>query len=107
MVIVVHVMLVWRVRYEWQLAEAVRNGYLGFGVFHAALAMIVASLFVARARARVLVFTAFAIVTLGALGAVSRYEVVAHYRIPVIFTAVVGAVALLRGSHRSRRLTAA
>ena len=42
LVIVAHVILVWSVRYEWQLSAAVRNGYVGFAVFHAALAMIVA-----------------------------------------------------------------
>lgn len=81
LVILLHVILVWTVRYEWRFSAAVRNGYGGFVAFHAALAMILASVGVKERRARVLVWTAFAIVSLGAIGAVFRYDVVAHYRV--------------------------
>jgi hypothetical protein len=94
-VIVVHVLLVW-VRYEWRVAEAIRNGYLGFLLFHGALALIVASMFLADRTARILVWAAFATVSVGAIGAVWRYEVVAVYRAPVLLTAVAGAVGLAR-----------
>ena len=106
-VIVLHVFLVWTVRYDWQLSAAVRNGYVGFVVFHGALAMIVASVFMADRNASRLVFTAFVVVTLGAIGAVFRYEVVALYRIPVILIAVIGAIGLARASRRNYQVTAA
>jgi hypothetical protein len=102
LVIVVHVILVW-VRYEGRFAEATRNGYLGFLVFHGALALIIASMFVVERRARVHVWAAFAIVSVGAVGAVSRYEVVAAYRAPVLLTAVAGAVGLARAYWLKRR----
>lgn len=95
-VVVVHVALVWVVRYDGQVSEATRNGYAGFVLFHAALAAIVASAFVAERIARPLVIGAFGIVTVGALGAVFRYDVVALYRIPVMLTAIGGGVGLLR-----------
>ncbi|HSJ62583.1 MAG TPA: hypothetical protein VK922_01635 [Gemmatimonadaceae bacterium] len=94
LVIVLHVLMVWAVRYDWRLGEATRNGVVGFLLFHGALALILASLFLREERARRLVWTAYAIVTLGALGAVFTYEVVAPYRIPVILLAIGGATAL-------------
>jgi hypothetical protein len=93
-VIVVHVLLVWTLRYDWQIAQATRNGYLGFVIFHAALMLIVTSLGVAERHARVLVWIAFGIVTPGALGAVFLYEVVAGYRVAVIAIAVAGLAGL-------------
>lgn len=102
-VILVHVVLVWMVRYEWRLAEATRNGPGGFLLFHGALAMIVASLLVAERHARILVWMAFAIVSAGAIGAVFRYDVVALYRAPVLVTASAGAVMLARACLRARR----
>lgn len=102
LVIVSHVVLVWMVRYDWQLASATRNGYVGFLVFHGALALIVASLFLRERSARVLVWAAFAVVSLGALGAVFRYDVVAIYRAPVMLAAAVGAGGLARACYLSR-----
>jgi hypothetical protein len=102
LVIVSHVAMVWTVRYDWQLASATRNGYVGFLVFHGALAAIIASLFLAERSARVFVWIAFAIVSFGALGAVFRYEVVAIYRAPVILAAAVGACGLARAYYLSR-----
>jgi hypothetical protein len=103
LVIVTHVVLVWMVRYDWQFASATRNGYVGFLAFHGALALIVASLFLGDRRARVLIWSAFAIVSLGALGAVFRYEVVAIYRAPVMLAAAVGAGGLARAYYLSRQ----
>lgn len=102
-VILAHVILVWTVRYDWQLAEATRNGYVGFLLFHSALAMILASLVVPGRVARGLVWAAFAVVTPGALGAVFRYDVVASYRIPVILIAAVGIVGLAHGYRSSQK----
>jgi hypothetical protein len=105
LVILVHVMLVWTVRYEWRFSMAVRNGYAGFAIFHAALLMIIASVFMAEGKARVLIFVAFTVVSLGAVGAVFRYDVVEVYRAPVIVTAILGVAGLTRAHWpgRSRR----
>jgi hypothetical protein len=93
-VIVVHVAMVWSVRYGWDFSLAVRNGYGGFVMFHGALAMILAST-VARERAAVvLVRLSFLVVSAGALGAVALYEVVAIYRLPVALCATLGLAAL-------------
>jgi hypothetical protein len=95
-VVLGHVTLVWVVRYEGQLSEATRHGYVGFVLFHSALLAIVASVFVAQRLARRLIVGAFGVVTVGALGAVFRYDVVAMYRIPVVVCAIVGSAALVR-----------
>lgn len=100
-IIVTHVSLVWAVRYDWSLAQATRNGYAGFLVFHTALLLIIVSVFV-PARAANLVYVVFAIVSLGALGAVSRYEEVAHYALVVLSLAVAGSVGIVHG-YRTRR----
>lgn len=101
--IVAHVALVWAARYEWQFAAATRNGYFGFIIFHGALALIVASVFVAARTARTFVWLAFVIVSIGAIGAVFRYDVVAVYKIPVLALAVGGTIGLLRGFQLARR----
>lgn len=104
LVIMAHVSLVWHVRYDWQFAQAARNGYAGFMLFHLALLMIIASAFARDALRRRLVWIAFGVVTLGALGAVFKYEIVARYRLPVIVCAVAGILALAH-AYRRRRLT--
>lgn len=107
-VIVVHVLLVWSVRYEWQFAEATRNGYAGFLLFHGALLAIIASLLLHERIARWLIWAAFLVVSAGALGAVFIYEEVALYRIPVVLFAVAGSGGLLWAVvRRARAATAA
>jgi hypothetical protein len=106
LVIVTHVTLVWTVRYEWQLSEATRNGYVGFLVFHGALAAILSSLISGDRVARVLIIGAFAVVTVGAIAATFRYDVVGMYRIPVLVCAIAGAAGLT-GAYRSRAALAA
>ena len=101
-VILTHVILVWAVRYEGQLSEATRNGYAGFVLFHGALLAILASLVVRERVARLLIIGAFGVVTIGALGAVARYEEVALYRVPVVVCAVAGSAGLVR-AYRLRR----
>ena len=101
-VIVVHVAMVWSLRYEWQFSQATRNGYAGFLMFHAALLMIVTSLFLAERHALWLVRLAFLVVSAGALGAVFLYDVVAIYRVPVILFAAAGSVAWIRVLLRTR-----
>ena len=103
LIIVLHVGLVWGGRYQWRLSEATRNGYVGFLVFHGALALIVTSVFVEERVARACAWAAFVIVTVGALGAVFRYDVVAPYRVPVILVAGVGIAGLTRAFWQKRR----
>lgn len=95
-IIVLHVVLVWSVRYQWQWARATRNGYAGFLIFHTALLMIVISAFLNSRAAAKIVPIAYLVVTAGALGAVFRYDIVAVYRIPVILCALSGAGVMLR-----------
>ena len=94
-IIVTHVFMVWHVRYEWQFSEATRNGYGGFALFHGALLAIIASTVVPMRIAEKLLVAAFLTVTLGALVATSRYDVVRAYRIPVIVIAIAGVVGLV------------
>jgi VIT1/CCC1 family predicted Fe2+/Mn2+ transporter len=103
LIIVVHVTLVWHVRYEWQFSEATRDGYDGFAIFHAALIAIVPSLFVEQPIARRLVTAAFAVITVGAIAVTSTYVVGANYRMLVIAIALAG-VAGLAFSRLSKRM---
>lgn len=105
-IIVTHVILVWTVRYGGRLSEATRNGYVGFTLFHGALLAILGSLVAGERVARALIIGAFGVVTVGAIGASFRYDVVAAYRIPVVVCAVVGGVGLFR-AYRARRRHAA
>lgn len=89
-VVVVHVYMVWAYRYEWSFAQATRNGYAGFALFHTALLSLVgANLVTKRWGRRAILFT-FVVVCLGANGAIWRYDVVEVYRIPVIAVTVLG-----------------
>ena len=93
-VIVLHVFLVWHVRYEWRISEATKSGMAGFALFHGALAAIVLSTMVPPHIARILLTVAFLVVTVGALAATAEYDVVRAYRIPVILLAVAGLLGL-------------
>ncbi len=90
LVAVAHVYLVWAFRYDWQYAMAVRNGYAGFFIFHAALLLIGTAVFAPPSICRPLIALSFLIVSAGASGAVFRYEVVSVYRIPVLLNAGLG-----------------
>ena len=94
-VIVVHVLMVWHVRFGWKFSAATRDGFAGFLVFHAALLAIVASRFVPPATERVLLIGAFAVVTFGAIAATYEYDVVRNYRWPVIVIALAGGIGIL------------
>jgi hypothetical protein len=95
-----HVLLIWALRYEWQLSRATRNGYTGFLVFHTALSLILFSTFVHPGWAAPLLRLAFLAVTVGATGAVLRYEEVASYRLPVLLVGLVGAWGLIAALQR-------
>jgi hypothetical protein len=106
-VIVTHVALVWGVRYQGQFSQATRNGYAGFLIFHGALGGIVASALLRGRAALALVRASFAVVTLGAVGAVFRYEVIAVYRVPVLLCAGVGVAGLAKACFQGGALKAA
>jgi len=93
-VVLLHVLMVWHGRYDWQFAQATRNGPIGFVVFHGALLLLAAAVVCADWLATMLVRVAFVIVTFGALGAVFRYDEVEIYRGPVIAAAAIGGAAL-------------
>ena len=101
-IVLVHVVLVWTVHYGGAFSQATRNGYAGFILFHTALAGIVASVFLGDRMARRALIAAFAVVTVGALAAVFRYEVVALYRLPVAATAIAGTAGLAHAYVRRR-----
>jgi hypothetical protein len=100
LVVVAHVYLVWACRYDWQIAMAVRNGYAGFFIFHAALLSIVTAPFVPTVICKPLIVLSFLIVSAGASGAVFRYEVVSIYRMPVLINAGLGIGYLIYNQYR-------
>jgi len=95
-VAVTHVVLVWHGRFHWSLATATTRGWAGFIVFHSALALIVAAAAAPGRWAERCVYTAFPVVTVGAVSAVFRYDWVAAWRWPVVAIAALGATALVR-----------
>lgn len=95
-IIFVHVVMVWMFRYDWQFDLAVRNGYVGFVIFHLALISILISAFCRHDLAQKLIHLSFVIVTVGALGASFRYEDVAIYRFVVMGCGFVGGFGLFR-----------
>ena len=92
--VVLHVLLVWHVRYEWAFSEATRNGYAGFALFHGALAAILGSTVAPFRVARILLIAAFVVVTIGAVAATASYDVVRVYQGPVILIALTGLITL-------------
>lgn len=100
-IVTAHVFGVWSHRYAWQFDQAVRNGYAGFLIFHSALIAIDVA---ALAPARISIWlhrVAFLIVSMGAIGATFRYDVVAIYRIPVLFVCAMTLFLSYRGyAHR-------
>ena len=85
MIVTAHVYGVWSHRYDWQIDQATRNGYTGFLIFHTALIAINVAAVVNERAGIWLHRLAFTIVSMGAIGATFRYDVVAIYRIPVLF----------------------
>lgn len=96
LIIFAHVVMVWAFRYGWVFDLAVRNGYAGFVIFHVAMLAIVVSTFCREDLAKKLIHISFLIVTMGAIGASFRYDVVAIYRIPVMVCGLVGGISLIR-----------
>ncbi len=94
LVVFAHVLMVWHYRYEWEIAQATRNGYAGFVIFHAALLGILAAPLAGDRLAKRLVAFSFLVAAMGASGAVMRYDEVAVYRLPVFLCDLVGLSAL-------------
>lgn len=82
-----HVLCVWALRFEWSFERAFVGRIPGFVLFHAALGLILAAPF-ARARSGLLARVAFGIVSVGAVAATFRYEVVHALRVPTLAIAV-------------------
>ena len=96
LIVLAHVAMVWIYRYDWQFDLAVRNGYAGFVIFHTALALILISTFAKERLSQKFVHISFVIVTIGAIGASFRYDVVSMYRFIVIPCGVVGGIGLIK-----------
>lgn len=96
LIILVHVLMVWIYRYDWQLDLAVRNGYTGFVIFHTALALILISTFVNKYLSQKLLHISFVVVTMGATGASLRYDEVSMYRFIVIPCGLIGGIGLIK-----------
>ncbi|MCY3711871.1 MAG: hypothetical protein OXH02_01140 [Gemmatimonadetes bacterium] len=94
LIVFAHVLMIWHYRYEWEIAQATRNGYAGFVIFHAALLGILAAPLAGNRWARRLVACSFLVAAMGASGAVMRYDEVAVYRLPVFICDLVGLSAL-------------
>jgi hypothetical protein len=97
-IIFVHVIMVWVYRYNFHFSLSIRNGYTGFLIFHSALIMILLSTIVKEHISKLLIIISFIVVTIGAVGATFRYEVVEVYRTPVLMFAVAGIGGLLLNS---------
>lgn len=96
LIILVHVLMVWIYRYDWQFDLAVRNGYAGFVIFHTALALILISTFVNKYLSQKLLHISFVVVTIGATGASLRYDEVSMYRFIVIPCGLIGGIGLIK-----------
>src|SRR5262249_1844485 len=92
-VILVHVGLVWSLRFDWSLTFAWNKGPAGFVIFHAALVLLCGAAVVPDPWSRRAVVAAFPIVSTGGLGATFAYDFVAGYRLPLL-AALVGTVFL-------------
>ncbi len=99
LIVFTHVFLVWHYRYEWEIAQAVRNGYAGFFIFHTALCSILYAPLAGHRNARRLVAFSFLVAAMGASGAVLRYDEVAIYRLPVLICDLTGLCAVALWGH--------
>lgn len=92
LVVLVHVVMVWHFRFGWSFNEAFVDRTGGFVMFHGALLLILIAPFVEPPTTLRLVVLAFAVVSLGAITASFKYEVVHWLRLPVI-AVFVGSIA--------------
>lgn len=94
LIILAHVIMIWLFRYDLHFPLAVRNSYSGFAIFHSALILILLSHFYKR-KSLLLIRLSFIIVSMGAIGAVFRYDVVELYKVPVLTCAITGCCGLI------------
>ncbi len=104
LIVFAHVLLVWHFRYEWEIAQATRNGYAGFFIFHTALLGILYAPLAGSRAARRLVAFSFLVAAMGASGAVLRYDEVAVYRLPVFLCDLAGLGALAHWAYGSAKV---
>jgi hypothetical protein len=93
----VHVALVWGLRFDWSVDDALRKSPFGFVLFHTALAILLAAAVIREPLSGWLALLAFPVVTAGAVGAAFRYDYVAAYRLPLLGAFVAAVVAVLWG----------
>lgn len=99
-VLVVHVALVWGVRFRGSLDAALAKGLAGLVVFHVAFAAIVAAAFTRETWSTRLLVGAFPVATAGAIGAAFKYDYVAWTRIPLIVICLSTVAATIAGWRR-------
>ena len=100
-VLIAHVGLVWGHRFGWSVDTALAKGLAGFVIFHAAFAAILAAAVVREPWATRLLYAAFPVASVGAIGAAFRYDFVHVWRIPLLL--VLGAtIAAAFGAYRRR-----
>ena len=92
LVVLAHVACVWAFRFDLSFAAMWSKSLFGFVLFHTALLLIVAAVFARDPRRDWFVWSAFAIVSAGALPAPFRYPEIAVLQIPVlaVFATAVG-----------------
>ena len=103
LVVVVHVGMVWGLRFGWSLEMALIKGWTGFIAFHVALVILIAASIVAEPWSGRLLLIAFPIVTLGAVVASFKYDFVAIYRWPLVIAALATTIIALSAWRSGRR----
>ena len=102
-VVATHVACVWSFRFGGSFDLAYSGREPGFFLFHGALLLIVTAPFVERRWTDRLLGVAFVIVSLGAIGASFKYEVVSILRLPVVAACLATGVAAPLGYRQRHR----
>ncbi len=97
-VLTAHVALVWGHRFGWSVETALAKGLTGFVIFHAAFAAIIAAAVAREPWATRLLYAAFPVASIGAIGAAFKYDYVSVWRIPLL--AVLAGTAVLSARRR-------
>ena len=103
LVVVVHVGMVWGLRFGWSLEMALSKGWTGFIAFHVALVILIAASISAEPWSGRLLLIAFPIITLGAIVASFKYDFVAIYRWPLVIAALATTIIALSAWRSGRR----
>lgn len=105
LVVAAHVACVWGLRFEWQVERAVDGRLAGFVLFHGALLLIAVAPLTRGRAALGLLAAAFAIVSIGAIGAAFKYDVVAALQIPLLIACAATIASAAWLARRRRRPT--